>query len=64
MENERKNGGLGYSLALLAGLLGLVALGLLGLPVTTVILFAFAAAVAGAVLYGLWDVLAHHRSFS
>jgi hypothetical protein len=63
MENEAKNGGFTYSLALVLGLVGIVALGLLGLPMTTIILIAFVAAVLGAFLYGLWDILAHRRSF-
>lgn len=53
MENGERKAGLTYSLSLLLGLVGLIALGLLGLPVATFILLAFAAAVVGSLLYGL-----------
>jgi hypothetical protein len=60
MEGEKRPG-IAYSLLLLAGLLALVGLGLAGLPVTTAILLAFAAAVLGIGLYAAWEIAAGHR---
>lgn len=59
MENEERKAGFAYSLALVLGFFGLVALGLLGLPMTTIIPVVFAAAVAGAFAYAVWEILAH-----
>jgi uncharacterized membrane protein YbhN (UPF0104 family) len=50
-----------YTALLLVGLCGLLALGLLGLPVATAILFAFAAALVGIVLCGLGAIVAGHH---
>ena len=50
MEDEKPAGTV-YSLLLIGGLLVLVGLGLIGLPVATAILLAFAAAVLGVFLY-------------
>ncbi|HET7445617.1 MAG TPA: hypothetical protein VFJ57_13270 [Solirubrobacterales bacterium] len=61
MESEERKAGFAYSLALVIGLFGLIGLGLLGLPMTTLILVAFASTVLGAFAYGLWDVLAHRK---
>ncbi len=59
--DETRQPGIGYSLALLAGIVGLVALGLLGLPVETAVLLLFAAAALGAVLYAVGVIAAGHR---
>lgn len=64
MESEERKAGFAYSLALVLCLVGLVALGLLGLPVTTIILVAFASTLLGAFAYGLWDALAHRKPTS
>lgn len=53
MENGDGIGSFTYSAGLVLGFLAVVLLGLLGLPMTTVILGVFAAAVAGAFLYGI-----------
>lgn len=53
MGDEERKAGVGYSVALVLGFLGLVALGLIGLPVTTIILVLYAAAVVGSLLYGI-----------
>jgi len=52
---------LGYTALLLAGLGALVALGLLGVPVATAILFLFGVAAVGVVLYAVGVIVAGHR---
>jgi len=60
MEDEKPAGTV-YSLLLIGGLLVLVGLGLIGLPVATAILLAFAAAVLGVFLYAVWEIAVGYR---
>lgn len=57
MEGERHGGAL-YSLLLLAGLGGLIGLGLIGLPVASAILLAFGAVAVAIVVWGVCGILA------
>jgi uncharacterized membrane protein YqjE len=60
VEAEKSTGKL-YSLLLLGGLAALVGLGLIGLPVATAILFAFAGAIVGLLGWAAWEIAAGHR---